>query len=205
MARSDKQLDRAKALGFELSEIDGGWTATWTDQNVTVDAKTPKAALDALEKVKRTMVEFPHVRIEQVEGGWRMVRASNHDEILEAESGPEDEEERKGSIVPQRYRSEYKARGDATCCGDWLANFLKEWTGQSFEQAYALNRANGLDREWRNLNNGQQRMNAGNMLRSKLLKSPDTKLRLPNGDEIDCGDWRAETLARLAAKKAAKV
>lgn len=76
------------------------------------------------------------------------------------------------TIVPHKYRNEYKARGDARCCGDWLALVLRDLlNGGSkknpvdLEKTYALARANGCDKEWPTLNPGQQRMNAGNAIR----------------------------------------
>lgn len=76
------------------------------------------------------------------------------------------------TIVPHKYRNEYKARGDARSCGDWLALTLRDLlNGGSkkapvdLEKTYALARANGCDKEWPHLNPGQQRMNAGNAIR----------------------------------------
>ena len=76
------------------------------------------------------------------------------------------------TIVPHKYRNEYKARGDARSCGDWLAITLRDLlNGGSkkapvdLEKTYALARANGCDKEWPHLNPGQQRMNAGNAIR----------------------------------------
>lgn len=76
------------------------------------------------------------------------------------------------TIVPHKYRNEYKARGDARSCGDWLAITMRDLlNGGSkkapvdLEKTYALARANGCDKEWPHLNPGQQRMNAGNAIR----------------------------------------
>jgi len=76
------------------------------------------------------------------------------------------------TIVPHKYRNEYKARGDARSCGDWLALTMRDLlNGGSkkspvdLEKTYALARANGCDKEWAHLNPGQQRMNAGNAIR----------------------------------------
>ena len=76
------------------------------------------------------------------------------------------------TIVPHKYRNEYKARGDARSCGDWLALTLRDLLNGGSKKApvdlvktYALARANGCDREWPHLNPGQQRMNAGNAIR----------------------------------------
>ena len=41
--------------------------------------------------------------------------------------GEEDEPEDRGSVVPERYKKEYAARGDATNCGDWLALLLNSY------------------------------------------------------------------------------
>lgn len=87
----------------------------------------------------------------------------------------EDDEADEGAvktIVPHKYRNEYKARGDARSCGDWLALTLRDLLNGGSKKApvdlvktYALARANGCDKEWPHLNNGQQRMNAGNAIR----------------------------------------
>lgn len=76
------------------------------------------------------------------------------------------------TIVPHKYRNEYKARGDARSCGDWLALTLRDLLNGGSKKApvdlvktYALARANGCDKEWPHLNPGQQRMNAGNAIR----------------------------------------
>lgn len=79
------------------------------------------------------------------------------------------------TIVPHKYRNEYKARGDARSCGDWLAltmrNLLNGGSKKApvdLEKTYALARANGCDKEWPHLNPGQQRMNAGNAIRRSV-------------------------------------
>jgi hypothetical protein len=76
------------------------------------------------------------------------------------------------TIVPHKYRSEYKARGDARCCGDWLAITLRNLLNGgskknpvNLDLTYKLARANGCDKQWPSLNPGQQRMNAGNAIR----------------------------------------
>lgn len=84
----------------------------------------------------------------------------------------DEEGERTKTIVPHKYRDEYKARGDARSCGDWLALAMRDiCNGGSkknpvdLEKTYALARANGCDKQWPSLNPGQQRMCAGNAIR----------------------------------------
>jgi hypothetical protein len=88
----------------------------------------------------------------------------------------DDSEDEKGkTIVGHKYRDEYKARGDARSCGDWLAMVLRDLLNGGSKKApvdlvktYALARANGCDKEWSHLNPGQQRMNAGNAIRRSV-------------------------------------
>lgn len=89
--------------------------------------------------------------------------------------GEDDEAAERRTIVPHKYRNEYKARGDARSCGDWLALTLRDLlNGGSkknpvdLERTYALARANGCAKQWGHLNPGQQRMNAGNAIRRSV-------------------------------------
>ena len=89
------------------------------------------------------------------------------------------------SVVPQSYRALYKAQGDATSCGDWLANLLKAETHELDEDgkpAVNLDRFIGLCAEngvdcspwaakrtpgWE----GRLRMTARNVLARKIAKT----------------------------------
>jgi hypothetical protein len=79
------------------------------------------------------------------------------------------------TIVPHKYRNEYKARGDARSCGDWLALTMRDLLNAGSKKApvdlaktYALAEANGCTKRWEHLNPGQQRMNAGNAIRRQV-------------------------------------
>ena len=99
---------------------------------------------------------------------------------LEDVREPEEEAETeiiRRSVVKQVYRDEYKARGDATCCGDDLSQILRsattDDTGRLNKQLlYAIGRQNSVDvaERFGHLNPGQQRMCMSNMLRSALRK-----------------------------------
>lgn len=104
------------------------------------------------------------------------------------------EEEEPGSIVPASYKREYKARGDETRCSDWLCEVIdplvtlpmmskgrvqKEISRRTvnLEALRILCKANGVDKDWPSLNNGQRSMNMRNMLRSKVVT--EGKIILP--------------------------
>jgi len=139
------------------------------------------------------------------------------EEAAEADEAEATEEATNGkTIVPKRYRDEYKARGDARSNGDWFAKTFKQFCNGSSKKApvdlgkvYAIARANGVDKEWPGLNNGQQRMNAGNMVRRKVMISGVMVIpaEANNGEELklDGGEWAAEQRRLAAAKKAAAV
>lgn len=137
-------------------------------------------------------------------------------EAAEEQAEADETETTKGrTIVPPHYRKEYAARGDARSNGDWFAiTFRSLCNGNdkkstvNLNKVYAIAKANGIEKEWPGLNSGQQRMNAGNMLRRKVVSTG--VLIVPagiNGDEqlsLSASEWAAEVRAREAAKKAAK-
>jgi hypothetical protein len=108
-------------------------------------------------------------------GAAALEEAGVEEELDDAEEGMHK------TIVPVKYRNEYKARGDARVCGDWLSFKLRELLNASgkkggvgpvdLDKTYALARANGCDKEWPHLNPGQQRMNAGNAIRRNFIKT----------------------------------
>jgi hypothetical protein len=106
-----------------------------------------------------------------VDAAAEMLARQGEDEGLDDDS----EGEAIKTIVPHKYRNEYKARGDARSCGDWLALTLRDLlNGGSkknpvdLEKTYALAEANGCTKRWDHLNPGQQRMNAGNAIRRQV-------------------------------------
>lgn len=107
------------------------------------------------------------------------------------EDAGDEEKEPAGSIVKARYRAEYKARGTITHCGDWVADQFNHYAGTEktttrqikgksitstkhvgdVEATYAFAAANGIGKQWRHLNNGQQCMNSRNMVRALVIKT----------------------------------
>jgi len=136
------------------------------------------------------------------------------DEMREnaAEASDEEEEERSGSVVPEKYKQAYKANGTPGNCGDWLALTLKEYTttehGQVNPEAVdAIAGANGVNTsKYDRTNNGWQgrlRMTVRNSLVKKIIEkevlvvpapfaSDDTEIKAPKS-------W----LAAMAAKRKA--
>jgi len=71
-----------------------------------------------------------------------------------------------GSVVPLAAKARYKAHGGT--CGDAMAEAFR---GCDQTEWAAVASANGIDfSRWSHLNNGQQRMNLGNVLRGKLRR-----------------------------------
>lgn len=114
------------------------------------------------------------------------------------EEAEEDTDEQPGSIVKEKYRAEYAARGNPDNCGDWFAltveGFVQSMTEPTTKtitgkngkpktvkvkshltgdvsKHYALARANGVTKTWGHLSNGQQCMNARNMIRAIVHKN----------------------------------
>ena len=148
--------------------------------------------------------------------------ALEHAASAEEGNGLEDEQAEDDSegggiktIVPVKYRDEYKARGDARSNGDWFAHTFRLLCNGSNKKSpvnldlvYAIARANGVDKTWPHLNNGQQRMNAGNMVRrvveaSGVLVVP-AGINGPEEQRMSAAEWVAEVKAVKAAKAAAK-
>ena len=103
-------------------------------------------------------------------------------EEAEAEGDDEDEDDQPtGTIVKKHYRLEYKARGDATTCGDEIAYAMKDFVtvqdakGKDSMSMNALSVLAGDNSEdvrlagyvAKGLNPGQCRMNIGNVLRNQ--------------------------------------
>lgn len=109
----------------------------------------------------------------------------------QADEEPAEDEPKAGSIVRSKYRAEYKARGTPTHCNDWVAQQFNYYASHSVttertvkgkkvrvtkdvadvEAVYAIAAANGVTKQWRNLNPGQQSMNARNMVRAIVVKT----------------------------------
>lgn len=114
-----------------------------------------------------------------------LVAAQNPDEVTEDElrEAIAKAQAKKGSIVPDEYRYRY---GVDQNCGDDIAQRLKDRTtdgkGNADMEAVAEVAAkNGLSDRFdgwvaRGLNNGQLRMNLGNMLRGKVRKGEEVTI-----------------------------
>lgn len=114
-----------------------------------------------------------------------LVAAQNPDEVTEDElrEAIAKAQAKKGSIVPDEYRYRY---GVDQNCGDDIAQRLKDRTtdgkGNADMEAVAEVAAkNGLSDRFdgwvaRGLNNGQLRMNLGNMLRGKARKGEEVTI-----------------------------
>jgi hypothetical protein len=174
---------------------DGTYVVTLRGKKKPVysDKDVQEAIGTMLDEINDTDVEVKEVKGDEPEG-----------EEEDAESEEIDEDEARGSIVKAKYRDEYKARGNPNHCSDWLALTLAEFvtievpgvertvTGKdgetrtvkgrprktgSVEKTYAVAKANGVDKTWGHLSNGQQCMNARNMLRAKVIDTGE--LRIP--------------------------
>jgi len=184
---------KATTLGFTLIEVDGAVKAE--SDRVTVFADTAKEALNLVQQAHAFIAEYPWFILELdadeyvvFVGEDEISRSQDLAEAIataleEQPEAPEDfdapADELPGTIVPEKYKNEYKARGDATRCGDWLCENLDPYvtntTGKRRNTNLTLLKevalANGIDRDWPNLNNGQQAMNTRNMIRSKVKKT----------------------------------
>lgn len=96
-------------------------------------------AWNALDNILAFELDNPGIRIEQEDGDFvgsythvdtdalaEIARDPDLDDLFETlrehlASAQDDEDEPTGSVVPAKYKAEYRARGDASHCGDWLA------------------------------------------------------------------------------------
>ena len=115
-----------------------------------------------------------------VEAVWAAFAEEYADEINDAAEADEGEDERSGSIVRRKYRDEYKVRGDETRCCDMICSIIDPITRvqndkgkmvADLDSTRILAQANGIEKSWPHLNNGQQAMNWRNMIRNKVRKS----------------------------------
>lgn len=133
----------AKTLGLELVKADGGgWIAAKIDDTEWMTSEF-ETAEEALSEAKKEL------------------------------------NKKSGSVVPASYKAKYKAQGDPTSCGDAVARTFKDFVTVGKKMSVVLLRevadANGLDTKLdeyqdKNLNEGMQRMNIGNILRNRVKK-----------------------------------
>lgn len=142
---------RAATLGIILTDEGDTALALHAERNVRIENEDPKFAVALCALAAKLKVEYPAITISddgevefddlpadiELEPDFNEADAyadiidayaAHEESIAEAgeaeEAVEEDEEEGKGSVVPQKYRVEYAARGNADNCGDWLAQYL---------------------------------------------------------------------------------
>ena len=87
-----------------------------------------------------------------------------------------------GSVVPQTYKTKYRATSGEHRCGDKLSDLLKAATlndeGKSdLKKIRAVAKENGLSVDkWLHLNPGMIRMNMGNVLRGMIRSEGSVKV-----------------------------
>lgn len=95
----------------EIHSIKGGWTTYYdADGRMRKDRNSTFSAIEDPES--------PDYIDEEDE-------ADIQAELTDEADTDEDEDEPCGSIVSEKYRDEYRARGNPDHCGDWLANMLE--------------------------------------------------------------------------------
>ena len=123
---------------------------------------------------------------------------------LDPELGADDEEERdSGTVVSDRYKIEYAARGDASNCGDWLARVLPKIEAADWRDLEALFIANGVEMtgKWADLPHsgqrgwfGRYRMNGRQKLQIVVLTRGTIFL---HGSEVKADrEWLEATLTK---------
>lgn len=142
---------------------------------------------------------------------------------LGVEEGEDEEEPTGVVVVAERYKQEYRARGDATGCGDWLHQTLKRYTSDITVEGKSVKAfdhigftqmlvANGVtikgkfaampesgSKGWE----GRYRMNGRQMLEAPLLRAKGV-LALENGQSIVMPDEDYDALLNLPRHKALK-
>lgn len=142
------------------------------------------------------------------------------DEIAEADAEALDEEDEKsGSVVPDKYKEQYKEAGHPNTCGDWLANELKDRTTGSngkldVDAVDEIARLNGISLAKLNTTSngwqGRYRMTARNMLVKVVAKQGFLTVPSEEGDHGEVkapAEWvssNAPKLKEAGDKKAAR-
>jgi hypothetical protein len=229
---------RAEAIGVTLELESNGKTCRIECQNVfTLRGDSVKETLELATVLKPFLIEQPWFEFEQDDIDYYRITCGEftwegndlEDGISEALDAvptapedyegdqPDEKDEQQGSIVPRKFRDEYKARGDSTRCGDWFCETVDPYVmvvlegkaKASVEKTYALAAANGVTKTWTNLNNGQQCMNSRNMLRSRVVK--EMKLVIPaslsGGEELTLvppEEWANKKRRQLTPPRANK-
>jgi hypothetical protein len=170
MARTKQTANKAE------TKIINTYVASHPDKIESVEWSTDDQTwilmfAEALQLEEMHGEDLEQLLADAVDHAAEMIAQGDGEEALDDDS----DEPAVRTIVPHKYRNEYKARGDARSCGDWLALTMRDLLNGGSKKApvdldrtYALARANGCDKEWPHLNPGQQRMNAGNAIRRQV-------------------------------------
>ena len=141
------------------------------------------ARIAALSEANLLFLEDDDGRwVQKLDGPIRCQRAKRYgtaafETILDAELAPdwdeeaEDKDELPRSVVPNRYKKAYRARGDESHCGDDLASWLKDVAFEDLERA-AVEAGLVEYGQYKHLNPGMQRMNVGNRVRKLIRTTP---------------------------------
>lgn len=221
-----KAADKGIILEDAPEGSDYRFRAFWPEKAVELWGSNAPDLVNCAITAKMFMVEYPGLKIEQ-EDDTIQITFNGHelgecdadckptefddalnaaleeltDEMKEtvAEADEEEDGERAGSVVPEKYKQIYKENGTPGNCGDWLALTLKEYTmtehGQVNPAAVdAIAEANGLSTaKYDRTNNGWQgrlRMTVRNSLVKKIVEKgvlvvpapfapDDTELKAP--------------------------
>lgn len=162
---------RANSLGISLTQDGQIVRATWDGRELEDDDAT-----EALRRMATIREEAIALEAEEPET----------DEAETDEAETEDEAPRSTrSVVAERYRAEYRARGNPDHCGDWLARELAELctTASGFDMGFfrAIEEANGTTNKCKlekPSDIGRYRMTGRNLLQkavwtNKGLKMPE--------------------------------
>jgi hypothetical protein len=237
-------LKRAEKLGVVLTEPkEGVVLAHWPKLNQRLSRANAKEALDEMEALIELKTSFKSFKLNDaqtddtptftivfkgklignagtIREAFAQARAEWKERQQEAEENGEeiedadDEEIGSGSCVPEKYKRLYAERGDARCCGDWLAETLNELVLNGdgkldVEALCTVAEANGVQcRQYANSQTpgwqGRMRMTTRNMLRGKVALAG--VLTVPGGrDRKAPNDWCQDNMpkAKVPKKKAA--
>lgn len=239
MAIHHATLKKAQKLGIIVTGENGEFEAHHPATNRRVTASTAPHAVACCALQARFAPEYPGIEVAEdqvtlgeiemeLEEGFDIddAFASFLDMCTEAGVDPsgngeeEEDEEEHGSIVPDKYKEEYAARGDVNHCGDWLALTLKGHfevkgeTGRPTFNSYAFADflvANGVDMNgrWASLLHsddpsakGRFRMNGRQKLEKRLV---ETEVLVLGDNKIKVDpEWLAAMRVRHPATKPKK-
>jgi hypothetical protein len=232
---------KAAKLGFTIIEQSEDQYEI-SNGSASASGDSAQGLLSVFPSVAATLASYPGLALTLADGEYTVAYGDNEYSSTEeddvsaliataleeaAASGDLDEtdaedaaaEDTVRSIVPLRYRNEYKERGDATRCSDELCEVIDPWctvyvpskSGKGrakrkgdVVKTRLLVEANGVTKDWPHLNAGQRAMNARNMLRSIVIETGVVKIP----SSLTGGELLSHTMSNewLASKrKTAKV